>query len=155
MMRKQNPATPGSVARCQECRQFSSIQQILALVEAALKEHNIVPYSIRLSLNPVVEGALFDLSGQRPAWPDGSSYAYCYIAFVDPIEAHDYEHHGHSKWAHPAWFAFVPALGEGPVLVSPSDFPPHPDAPNKRPIAWEEVLTQFEPPPAPPERSYP
>jgi hypothetical protein len=137
-MRVQKPATPESVARRGECRSLSTAQ-VQALVEPALREHNITPYEMRFATEPVFEGALFDLSGSRPAWPDGSEYAWCYVAFINPIEGRD------CKWAHPAWFVFVPAMGEGKTLISPHDFPPHHTAPSRHPLEWVSVLAERDP----------
>ncbi len=139
--RKQNPATHESVARRGECRELSTAQ-VRALVDAALRERGIVPYEIMVSVDPVVEGALFDISGARPAWPEGSEYAWCYVAFVDPMEAHDLKTGSHTKWAHPAWLVFVPAMGEGETRVAPHDFPPHHTAPTSRPLRWDRSTVE-------------
>ena len=129
MMRLQKPATLESAARREECRNLL-LSEIQREVESVLHQHNIDPYTVEVTIEPVVEGALFDLSGQRPGWPDGDAYAWCYVAFVNPMEGRDY------KWAHPAWFVFVPAMGEGETLVAPHDFPPHHNAPTKHPLNW-------------------
>lgn len=66
---------------------------------------------------PVHRGALFDMAGTRVPFPDGEAYESCYVALVDP--------HADAQWAHDAFWAFVPAAGDGDVVLTFTEFPEH------------------------------
>lgn len=88
-----------------------------ACVRAKIDEDEIVCERLDVSDIPVHRGSLFDMTGTRVAFPEGEPYESCYIALIDPdVDA---------QWAHPAFWAFVPAAGDGPVVVTSTDFPEH------------------------------
>lgn len=70
-----------------------------------------------VSEEPVRRGALVDMSGARVSFPEGKTYDRCYVALVDP--AMD------AQWGHAAFWAFVPAAGDGDVILRPTQFPEH------------------------------
>lgn len=74
-----------------------------------------------LSDQPVTRGALFDASGVRVKFPEGTAYNRCYVALLDPSQR--------TRWAHPAWWAFVPVGGDGPVLLHETELPENPSGP--------------------------
>jgi len=73
---------------------------------------------LALSDQPVARGALFDASGARVLFPEGPAYDRCYVALIDPEPAT-------VRWAHPAHWAFVPADGDGDVILRPTELPEH------------------------------
>lgn len=72
---------------------------------------------LELSDIPVRRGALFDMAGTRVPFPAGELYESCYVALVDP--------RADAQWAHPAFWAFIPAEGEGEVVLQATEFPEH------------------------------
>jgi hypothetical protein len=55
------------------------------------------------------------MSGARVAFPPGTTFERCYVALVDPqVEA---------EWGHDAKRAFVPAEGDGEVVLRDTSFP--------------------------------
>jgi hypothetical protein len=70
-----------------------------------------------LSDDAVPRGALFDMSGAPVPFPEGDEYGRCYVALIDPDTR--------LQWAHRAHWAFVPASGEGDIVVRETDFPEH------------------------------
>jgi hypothetical protein len=64
---------------------------------------------------PVPRGALFEMSGARVHFPEGTAYDTCYVALVDPDVA--------AQWGHPAFWAFVPVDGQAEVFLQPTEFP--------------------------------
>ncbi|HEY0097294.1 MAG TPA: hypothetical protein VGB96_23410 [Archangium sp.] len=76
---------------------------------------------LALSDQPVARGALFDAAGVRVAFPEGGVYDRCYVALLDPSPM--------MRWAHPAWWAFVPVDGEGPVMLRDTKLPENPSGP--------------------------
>ena len=70
---------------------------------------------LTLSDQPVMRGALFDAAGVRVAFPEGRAYERCYVGLLDPSPS--------ARWAHHAWWAFVPAGGEGPVSLRETELP--------------------------------
>jgi hypothetical protein len=74
-----------------------------------------------LSLDPVRRGALVDMSGARVPFPGGKAYDRCFVALIDPdVDA---------GWGHAAFWAFVPAVGDGDVVVQTTQFPEHGSSP--------------------------
>jgi hypothetical protein len=72
---------------------------------------------LEVSDRPVRRGALFDMSGARVPFPAGKEYERSYVALVDPdVEA---------QWAHSAHWAFVPAEGNGDVVLQDTRFAAH------------------------------
>ena len=70
-----------------------------------------------LSDEPVNRRALFDMSCARVPFPPGRAYDRCYVALIDPDT--------HLGWGHSAHWAFVPADGEGPVMIQDTELPEH------------------------------
>jgi hypothetical protein len=72
-----------------------------------------------LSDEPVDRRALFDMSGARVPFPfpEDPAYDRCYVALVDPDVG--------LGWAHEAHWAFVPADGEGEVVLQDTKLPEH------------------------------
>ncbi len=66
---------------------------------------------------PIPRGALFDMSGARVPFPQGERYDRSFVALVDPDPG--------LGWAHRAYWAFVPAGGEGDVVLQETDLPEH------------------------------
>ncbi len=73
----------------------------------------------RLYLSDITvhRGSLFDMEGTRVLFPEGAPYDSCYVALVDP--------RADAQWAHPAWWAFVPAAGDGEIILMSTEFPEH------------------------------
>ena len=86
-------------------------------VRAKVEAEKVACERLDLSDIPVRRGSLFDMSGKCVLFPDGDPYERCYIALVDPqVDA---------QWAHPAYWAFVPAAGDGDVILRSTEFPEH------------------------------
>jgi hypothetical protein len=68
-----------------------------------------------ISDQPVGRGALFDASGARVSFPSGNEYDYCYVGLIDPSPT--------LRWAHSAWWAFVPADGSSKAIFKGTKFP--------------------------------
>jgi hypothetical protein len=77
--------------------------------------------ALALSDQPVARGALFDAAGARVPFPEGDVYDRCYVALLDPSPM--------MRWAHPAWWAFVPVGGEAPVVLRDTELPENPSGP--------------------------
>lgn len=86
-------------------------RRALAAVEAQGKRCE----RIEVSDQPVARGALFDMAGARVRFPEGRAFDRCYVALVDPEPA--------TRWGHPAHWAFVPADGEGDVVLQETLLP--------------------------------
>ena len=86
-------------------------------VRAKIEADEIACERLDVSDIPVHRGSLFDMAGTRVPFPEGEPYESCYVALVDP--------HADAQWAHPAFWAFVPAAGDGEVVVTSTDFPEH------------------------------
>jgi hypothetical protein len=84
-------------------------------VREAAGERAHAPASLVLSDQPVARGALFDAAGARVPFPEGKAYDRCYVALLDPSPM--------TRWAHPAWWAFVPAGGEDAVVLRHTELP--------------------------------
>lgn len=91
--------------------------EVVDLVRAKLRSSGIRFDRILISDATVRPRALFDAAGQRVAFPEGELYRRCFVALVDVDSA--------AKWAHPAYYAFVPAAGDGEVEFVRTDLPPH------------------------------
>jgi hypothetical protein len=77
-----------------------------------------VPYArLEISDAPLHRGTLFNAAGVRVVFPEGPAYERCYVALVDPDPM--------ARWAHPAHWAFVPADGDGDVVLTPTNLPEH------------------------------
>jgi hypothetical protein len=94
-----------------------SIGHVEALkhVRAVAKDQTSGAVSIALSDQPVARGALFDAAGARVPFPEGKAYDRCYVALLDPSPT--------TRWAHPAWWAFVPAGGDAPTVLRGTELP--------------------------------
>lgn len=87
------------------------------LVRAKIEAERVACERLDLSDIPVRRGSLFDMAGTRVPFPDGDPYERCYVALVDP--------QADAQWAHPARWAFVPAAGDGEVVLTFTEFPEH------------------------------
>jgi hypothetical protein len=76
---------------------------------------------IDLSDQPVRRGALFNAAGARVPFPEDRAYDRVFIALLDPEPA--------TRWAHAAYWAFVPAEGDAEVVLQPTDLPEHATGP--------------------------
>jgi hypothetical protein len=86
-------------------------------VRAKIAAERLTCERLDLSDDPVRRGALFDMSGARVPFPPGRAYDRCYVALIDPDTR--------LGWGHDAHWAFVPADGEGDVVVQDTDLPEH------------------------------
>jgi hypothetical protein len=87
------------------------------LVRAKIEAKGTPCERLDLSDIPVRRGALFDMAGTRVPFPAGEPYERCYVALVDP--------RADAQWAHPALWAFVPAAGDGEVVLQSTELPEH------------------------------
>jgi hypothetical protein len=86
-------------------------------VRVKIEAEKVACERLDLSDMPVRRGSLFDMAGTRVPFPDGDAYESCYVALVDPqVDA---------QWAHPAKWAFVPAAGDGEVVLAFTEYPEH------------------------------
>ena len=92
--------------------------EVLARVEQALTARGIQCERIEVSDAPVRRNALSDASGRRVPFPPEAVYDRCFVALVDPDTR--------ARWAHPAFWAFVPADGSGAVELRETSLPEHP-----------------------------
>lgn len=84
---------------------------------------------LRISSGAVHRHGLFDMGGGQVAFPrEGDArFDHCFVALIDPAPT--------AMWAHPAWWAFVPARGgprneaEPDVELVPTTLPEHPRGP--------------------------
>lgn len=94
---------------------------VLARIEGRLGEQGIQYDSIAISDGPVRRGAFFDAAGRRVPFPEGKPYDRCFVALID-LDAS-------ARWAHPAYWAFIPADDTGPVALRETRLPEHPQGP--------------------------
>lgn len=89
----------------------------LALLALSQEDLNFgrAPLEVSLSDMVVHRGALFDSSGQRVLFPQGSFHDRCYVALLDP--------NPRARWSHRAFWGFVSATREGPIILHSTDFP--------------------------------
>jgi hypothetical protein len=90
-------------------------QEALKRIREAAEARNLPTVALAMSDQPVARGALFNAAGVRVTFPEGDAYERCYIALLDPTPA--------MRWAHPAWWAFVPVGGNGPVVLHETELP--------------------------------
>ncbi len=88
-----------------------------ARVRAKIEADKIACERLDVSDIPVRRGSLFDMAGTRVPFPYGEAYESCYVALVDP--------HADAQWAHDAYWAFIPAAGDGEVVLTFTEFPEH------------------------------
>jgi len=118
-----SPGTAPDIIDILETRFKVSAKPAIGRAEAArrvrstIEAEGILCQRLDLSDIPVRRGALFDMAGTRVLFPAGESYESCYVALVDP--------HADAQWAHPAFWAFVPAAGDAEVVLQPTEFPEH------------------------------
>lgn len=93
-------------------------EEVRARVEDVLGERGIEHDRIDISDIPVRRNALSDAAGRRVRFPAGAPYDRCFVALVD-LEAS-------ARWGHLAFWAFVPADGDGPVELRETSLPEHP-----------------------------
>jgi hypothetical protein len=93
----------------------------LERIREAARARSLPEVALALSDQPVSRGALFDAAGARVPFPEGSVYDRCYVALLDPSPR--------MRWAHPAWWAFVPVGGEAPVELRDTELPENPSGP--------------------------
>ncbi len=97
-------------------------RDVLDRVEEALAQPEFDGHRDRVAITvsdaPVARNALSDAAGGRVAFPEDTVYDRCFVALVDPDPM--------ALWAHPAWWAFVPADGMGPVALRKTRLPEHP-----------------------------
>lgn len=86
-------------------------------IRAKIETSGILCERLELSDIPVRRGSLFDMAGTRVPFPEGESYESCYVALVDPC--------ADAQWAHPAFWAFVPATDDTEVVLQPTELPEH------------------------------
>lgn len=98
------PVTP-SIGRAEAAR------RVLAEVTAQGKRCE----RLDVSDQPVRRGALFNAAGARVSFPEGKAFDRCYVALIDPDPR--------ARWAHAAHWAFVPADGEGDVVLQKTELP--------------------------------
>lgn len=96
-------------------------QEAIKRIREAAKVRSLPEVALALSDQPVARGALFDAAGARVAFPEGDVYDRCYVALLDPSPA--------MRWAHPAWWAFVPVGGDAPVILRDTELPENPSGP--------------------------
>ncbi len=96
-------------------------QEAIKRIREEAKARAFPEVLLALSDQPVARGALFDAAGVRVTFPEGDVYDRCYVALLDPSPA--------MRWAHPAWWAFVPVGGEGPVVLRDTELPENPSGP--------------------------
>jgi hypothetical protein len=89
--------------------------EALAQVRAAAEALKLGAVSVALSDQPVARGALFDAAGARVPFPEDKAYDRCYVALLDPSPT--------TRWAHPAWWAFIPVEGDGPPVLRDTELP--------------------------------
>ncbi|HEY3352075.1 MAG TPA: hypothetical protein VGQ83_02410 [Polyangia bacterium] len=94
-------------------------QDAIRRVNCALGTKGITVDSFLLSDEPAVRGSVFDLAGARVDFPPDDCFDRSFVAFIDPTPD--------VKWAHPAFWIFVPVLKDGEVKFVEWDLPPHPD----------------------------
>jgi hypothetical protein len=92
--------------------------EVLERIKHLLAERAIPYQRIDISDVPVHRNALSDAAGRRVRFPEGRAYSRCFVALIDPDTD--------ARWAHPAWWAFVPADGRAPVEVRETRLPEHP-----------------------------
>jgi hypothetical protein len=90
-------------------------------IREAARGRELPEVALALSDQPVASGALFDASGVRVSFPEGAAYERCYVALLDPSPM--------MRWAHPAWWAFVPVAGDEPVQLRETELPESPSGP--------------------------
>jgi len=84
------------------------------IIEAA-NSRQLPTTALALSDQPVARGALFNAAGSRVPFPEGPAYERCYVALLDPSPK--------TRWAHPAWWLFVPVAGDEPVQLRETQLP--------------------------------
>lgn len=94
-----------------------SPEDVLRRIREKLSAEQIQFERMDLSDMPVRRGSLFNAVGERVAFPDGEPYRRCFVALIDPAPL--------ARWAHRAYWAFVPAEGPGEVILVPTDWPEH------------------------------
>jgi hypothetical protein len=92
--------------------------EVLAKLEEALMARDIEHQRIEVSDVPVRRNALSDAAGRRVHFPPDRAYDRCFVALVD-LDTN-------ARWAHPAYWAFIPADGEGAVELQDTSLPEHP-----------------------------
>lgn len=85
-------------------------QEAIKRVREAAQARSFPEVTLLLSDQPVARGALFDAAG-----------AHCHVALLDPSPV--------MRWAHPAWWAFVPMGGEAPVVPRDTELPENASGP--------------------------
>lgn len=95
-----------------------SREEVLERVERALAERGVKYDLIAVSDTPVRRNALIDAGNRRVSFPNGRAYERCFVALVDL--------HAGARWAHPAYWAFVPADGLESVVLHQTSLPEHP-----------------------------
>jgi hypothetical protein len=81
------------------------------------RQQNVRCERLDVSDQPVSRGSLFNAAGARVLFPEGDVFDRSYVALIDPEPT--------ARWAHPAYWAFVPASGEGDVVLKDTDLPEH------------------------------
>jgi hypothetical protein len=121
-----NPLRPGGPIGVDAVlpRQFKApskpvigIEAATQLVRDAIAQGALQCERLAVSSRPVHRGALLDMSGARVPFPAGEQYDRCYVALVDP----DMD----AQWAHPAHWAFIPAEGNGAVVLQDTSLAEH------------------------------
>jgi len=93
------------------------IEAAAELVRGEISRRAVHCEHLAVAARPVRRGALIDMSGKRVPFPEGKEYDRCYVALVDPdLDA---------QWAHPAYWAFVPAEGNGAAVLQETSLAEH------------------------------
>jgi hypothetical protein len=93
--------------------------EVIERVEAAVRKAGIAFERIDVSDVPVRRNALSDAAGRRVQFPPEAIYDRCFVALVDLDTS--------ARWAHRAFWAFVPADDDtGPVALRETSLPEHP-----------------------------
>jgi hypothetical protein len=86
-------------------------------VRAKIDAEGVRCERLDISDGTVHRGQLFDMKGALVPFPEGEPYERCYVGLVDSF--------ADAQWGHPAFWAFVPAAGDGEVVLRPTTLPEH------------------------------
>ena len=87
---------------------------VVQMILEKMRQRDIIAEFILLSDGPASPQSLYDASGTRVQFPPDEGYRRCFVALIDP--------HPLTKWAHEAFWAFIPA-GGGEVVLQPTSWP--------------------------------
>lgn len=90
-------------------------EDALTLLQVKIEREKIPCQRLRISELPVDRDTLFDMTGKRVQFPETKHHDRCYVALLDPEIT--------APWGHTALWAFVPADGNGDIVMSDTEFP--------------------------------